>query len=143
MTTIVVCGGRGFDDKGLVYRGLNAVRGELGVTRVAIGACGQDADDPWLTQNLRGADKLAQEWASEFGLICRWYPVHWRQCRGDRRKMSQAARARVARMLAAEQPEMCVGFPGGSGTGMTLRMAQVAGVRVRCYSTIADVERYR
>lgn len=143
MTTIAVCGGRDFADRGLVYRGLDAVRDELGVLRIAHGACGVDADGSWESSFLRGADKLADQWAAERGLISRWYPVPWKSCEGNKRRQSQAAKARTARMLAAEMPDMVVAFPGGSGTELCIRLAQVAGIRVRLYSTIADVERYK
>lgn len=131
MSTIVVCGGRDFNDRGLVYRALDIIRVELKVDRIAHGACGVDSDDTWLTESLRGADRLADAWACERGLVARWYPVHWKQCKGDKKLMSQAAKARVARMLAAEQPALVVAFPGGRGTEMTMRLAQVAGIRTR------------
>lgn len=130
MSTIVVCGGRGFSYRSLLFPALDIVRTELGVTRVAHGACGQNYDDPWLIDNLRGADRLAEAWAFERGLAVAWYPVAWSRCHNQQER-SKAARERVEVMFRKEDPVACIAFPGGRGTQMTMGIAQRMRVPVR------------
>lgn len=95
---ILVCGGRDFDDRRMLFRVLRAVHRELRIAEVIHGAA-------------RGADHMAGLWAKANDVPCSAYPV-------DHKKDGPWPRAgaqRNMRMYTASRPDMVLAFPGGRG----------------------------
>lgn len=117
---VIVCGGRDFHDRELVYRTLDAVNPLL----VVHGACGVDADFPrW--DKMKGADLLADQWAAGRGVACERVPAHWT------RWPRSGGPKRNAEMLKRFKPNLVVAFPGDRGTANMIALARAAGVSVR------------
>jgi hypothetical protein len=109
---LLVCGGRHFADRDLLFRELDALRERRAISLVIHG--GQT-----------GADSLAGEWAAERGIPVLAFPVspaEWRQL-GRR-----AGPLRNARMLAEGRPDLMVAFRGDDGTRNMLGLAKRAGI---------------
>jgi predicted Rossmann-fold nucleotide-binding protein len=112
---ILVCGGRGYQDKETVWRTLDRLHAERGIAAIIHGAA-------------TGADLLAAEWAWERGktagvLACS-YPADWQ-------KYGRAAGPiRNTEMLLKSRPDGVVAFPGGPGTRDCIRRAEAAGLKV-------------
>jgi hypothetical protein len=109
LTRLLVCGGRHFADRELLFRELDAL------PRPALVIHGGQT----------GADTLAGEWAKERGipaLVFAVSPAEWRQL-GRR-----AGPLRNARMLAEGRPDLVVAFRGDDGTRNMLGQAKRAGI---------------
>ena len=91
----LVCGGRDFNDEGMV----RAVLGRL-----------LRPGDVVVHGAARGADSLAGKVAREMGNEVRPYPANWRL------HGKAAGPIRNAEMIDLERPEVVIAFPGGSGT---------------------------
>ena len=100
----VVGGSRYQENQNFVFRAMDTLRKELGLTSVAQGGA-------------RGTDKLVKKWAESRGVPCRTYEADW-----DRYDKA-AGPIRNSEMLEAEQPDHVIGFPGGRGTEDLLRRA--------------------
>jgi hypothetical protein len=61
----LVCGGRDFSDAGRVFRTLDAIRAERGISCIVHG-------------DASGADRHSERWAKERQLPYRGYPAPWR-----------------------------------------------------------------
>jgi hypothetical protein len=107
---VLVCGGRTFIDKHLVWDTLNEWNVENQFTHIIHGGA-------------RGADALAGCWAREYGIQEVRCEANWN------RYGARAGFLRNAAMLALK-PDLVVAFPGGVGTAMMTRIAREAGVRV-------------
>src|SRR4051812_13644503 len=105
---IIVCGGRGYRDRGAVFRALDRLHAERGIDFLIQGA----AD---------GADYLAWQWADERGVACGSYPARW-DVHGKR-----AGGLCNQAMIEEGKPDGVVAFPGGRGTGDMVRRAEAAG----------------
>lgn len=108
---IIVCGGRRYSDRTIVFGALDAIHRLTPVSLVIHGGCS-------------GADEIAHDWARRrevFEMAC-YAP--WR-ARGD-----AAGPWRNAKMLEYK-PELVVAFPGEHGTANMMRLAKDAGVEVR------------
>ena len=102
----IVCGGRNFLDKSLLFATLD----ELDVRHVIEGGA-------------TGADALAREWAQQRFRPFTEYPANWMaQGRG-------AGPRRNAAMLE-ENPDAVVAFPGGRGTDHIIALAAGRGVPI-------------
>jgi hypothetical protein len=109
---VLVCGGRDFDDKAVVWAELNAIHEE------------QDRITHLFHGNARGADTLASEWGrSAPGVIVCACPANWKKY-GKR-----AGPIRNQHMLG-QSPDLVLAFPGGRGTADMVRRAKEAGVKV-------------
>ena len=106
---ILVTGGRDFNNKALLFDTLDKLRAESPITLLIHGAS-------------RGADSLASEWAKEHGVAENGEKPNWKLGHG-------AGLIRNKEMLA-QNPDLVVAFPGGSGTADMVRKAQAAGRKV-------------
>lgn len=110
--TILVCGGRDFANRDLVYKTLGDLHAEEPIGLVVNGAA-------------RGADKLSTEWAVAMDHVAiHEYPAKW-DLHGKR-----AGPVRNSQMLECENVDMVVAFPGGRGTADMVSKAQQRGVVV-------------
>jgi hypothetical protein len=98
---LIVCGGRDFRDRDLVWSTLEAAVQYANCTEIIVG---YDPEDP----RYQGADQLAWEWAVENNFPCRPFPADWK------RLGRSAGPARNSRM-AAQRPDECVAFPRANG----------------------------
>lgn len=101
---VLVCGGRGYQDRDRVFEVLDRVAAKHGPLTVIHGAC-QDRDG-----NMRGADRWAHEWAVDRGHDVIPRPADW-----DRYGKA-AGMIRNRQMRDEEHPEAVVAFPGKTGT---------------------------
>lgn len=104
---ILVCGGRDFIDKDLLYRTLEA-----------------EEPDCILQGGAKGADTLAKSWAEDVGIPCFECKANWNFY--DKR----AGPIRNAWMLQYMRPDMVVAFPtiNSKGTWDMLKKAEQADV---------------
>lgn len=108
---VLVCGGRDYADRELVYVVLDRIHGETPIEFIIQG----EAD---------GADALARDWAvsRKVALI---------GCHADWKKHGRAAGPmRNQDMLDRWEPDVVIAFPGGAGTADMVRRARRAGVPV-------------
>ncbi len=63
---LVVFGSRSFDNKERIYRILDCIYSETPELEIISGTA-------------RGADSLGEEWASDRGVLCHYYPADWSQ----------------------------------------------------------------
>lgn len=121
---ILVCGGRNFHDKDLLFNVLYDLC-ERGGWQTE-----KDEYGNWLPTvtiingKAKGADLLSSDWA-----IINWcpleeYPADWNKY-GKR-----AGYIRNQQMLDEGKPDLVVAFPGGKGTAMMVDIAKKAGVEV-------------
>jgi len=108
---VLVCGGRDFLQRALLYRYMDALHAHFGFTALIHGAA-------------EGADTLAGEWAKKRAVQVCVFPAQWS------RDGKIAGPLRNARMLKEGKPDLVVSFPGGNGTTDMVRMAGLAGVFV-------------
>jgi hypothetical protein len=110
--TVLVCGGRLYNDKAFLFSCLDAYCAAVGgFSRVVHGGA-------------KGADFLAGEWAKTRGIPERVYKADWN------RYGRRAGFVRNSKMLEAEHPDIVIAFPGGSGTKMMVRIAKDKGIAV-------------
>ena len=60
----LVCGGRSFEDRALLYARLDYYNAALSITKIIHGGA-------------RGADTLAGEWAADRGIAVQVFPADW------------------------------------------------------------------
>lgn len=108
---VIVCGGRNFDDRAMLFRVLDSLHEQHRFTLIIHGMA-------------RGADRLADNWAQYNQVRSYRFHAAW-----DREKRG-AGPLRNARMLDKGQPELVIGFPGGRGTRDMMRKALDANVKV-------------
>lgn len=127
MTRVLVCGGRNFRDRALLFATLDRLHAERKFTALMQG-------------EAPGADRLARDWACTKREIERWKcPAKWtdlshpdaviRTRRDGTKYDAKAGTRRNAKMLEWK-PNLVVAFPGGSGTADMMRRARAAGVEV-------------
>jgi hypothetical protein len=108
---VLVCGGRDFCDRDRLAATLDRLHQERGFALVIAGGA-------------RGADTLAEEWATARGIACDVYRADWVLLG------RKAGPIRNSRMLTEGKPQVVVAFPGGRGTAHMTRIAREAGVEV-------------
>ena len=108
---ILVCGGRDYQDWRRVYKALDHLHAQRGITCIIHGAA-------------PGADTLADRWAKERGLRVEPWAAEWK------RYGNAAGPKRNAEMLAGARPDAVVAFPGGPGTADMTRRAEAVGLKV-------------
>ena len=122
--TILVCGGREFDDWGLLSSTLDKLCLDRGWVREP------DEYGNWLPDvtvvhgGAKGADSLATDWA-----VINWcyLTIH----KADWENLGKAAGpVRNKKMLEQSEPDIVVAFPGGKGTANMIKLAKEAGVEV-------------
>ena len=111
MTRVLICGGRKYEDRTVLYGALDRLHAARPFTLVIAGGA-------------RGADTLAAEWAAERGVPIQVYMAEWE------RLGRKAGPIRNQRMLDEGKPDLVVAFPGGRGTAGMMALARAAGVEV-------------
>lgn len=109
---ILVCGGRDFADRALVFYALDRVLAKFGTVAIVQGGA-------------RGADATAHEWATFHKQMLINCPANW-QLHGK-----AAGPIRNQFMLDQWHPKLVVAFPGGRGTADMVKRAHDGGVEVR------------
>jgi hypothetical protein len=104
---ILVCGGRNYHDKAILFATLDKL----------------DAVDIVIQGGALGADALASIWAYERGVHCATVPALWS-------RYGKAAGAFRNRAMLALAPELVVAFPGGKGTASMVTLAKAHGIAV-------------
>lgn len=108
---VLVCGGRDFENKELLYSTLTDLHREHNFS-VVIHGCAS------------GADTLAGTWATENKIQVYDFPADWK-------KYGKSAGAiRNRQMLEVGVPDMVVAFPGGRGTKNMIDVSNKAGIPV-------------
>jgi hypothetical protein len=105
---VLVCGGRDFTDRTLLYRVLDEIKPSAIVNGAA-----------------NGADALSSEWARDHNVPRHEFPAQW-QLYGK-----AAGPVRNQRMLLEARPQLVVAFKGGRGTADMIRQAEKCGIKVR------------
>lgn len=108
---VLVCGGRGFADVGLLYGTLDNLHKAKGIACIIEG-------------NAGGADRMAGFWARKHRIDNLKFPADWTK------HGKAAGPIRNQRMLDEGRPDLVVAFPGGKGTDDMVRRSQQAGVPV-------------
>ena len=120
MFVCVVCGGRAFGGRALVWSALDRVLRERGSSGFVL----------WHGGCPSGADALAAAWAVSRGVPVRVWPAEWS------RFGRAAGPLRSAAMCSAAAASGCrcglVAFPGGRGSAACVAAARAAGLGVWC-----------
>lgn len=111
MITILVCGGRDFNDYQRVRRVLNTI-------------CYGESHIELVHGAQRGADLLAERWAKEMEIEYRGYPAKWKIFG------KLAGPSRNVKMLQHNNIDLVVAFPGGDGTKDMIDLANKKGIKV-------------
>lgn len=108
---VLVCGGRNFRDRGLVFLTLSAL---------------DDANriDLLIEGGATGADRFAREWAQLQRVPYKTFEADWKT------HGNMAGPRRNAMMLVEGDPHLVVAFPGGTGTAHMVKIAKQRGVNV-------------
>ena len=110
---VLVCGGRDFADRELVFRTLDDLaKNECNIVSVVTGGA-------------KGADALAEDWSKIRQVKRIVYPAQW-NLHGR-----AAGPMRNVRMVEEEEIHLVVAFPGGRGTRHMIVTAAQYGIEVR------------
>lgn len=112
MTRVLMCGGRDYDNWSYICSTLRRVHAERQFTLLLHG-------------RARGADSWAGYWAVHHGVPVLTFPADW-----DRYGRRHAGPIRNQQMLDQGKPDLCIAFPGGSGTADMVRRARAANIEV-------------
>jgi hypothetical protein len=107
---VIVCGGRDFADRSLVFAELGRIHIESPITLLIHG-------------DANGADRLGSDWAVYRSVPVLAVPADWKQ------HGKAAGPIRNGQMLT-HSPALVVAFPGGRGTANMISQARSAGVKV-------------
>lgn len=108
MRKVLVCGGRDYQNRDILFRFLDAANADRPIGLIIHGAA-------------RGADSLAQAWADDRGVCCLQFPADW--------KMDGKAAGPIRnRRMLLEGPDLVLAFPGGNGTADMKKQARKMGV---------------
>jgi hypothetical protein len=130
---VLVCGGRDFTDKALLYNTLYALCEEFGLKSEP------DEYGNWLPNNLTiihgaapGADSLADDWAIVNWCPFQRYPADWNAYG------KAAGPIRNRQMLAEGHPDIVIAFPTpkSRGTWDMVNISTKAGVPVRVITPV-------
>lgn len=108
---VLVCGGREFEQYGVMSKALMALHVERRIALIINGGA-------------PGADRFAANWAEHQRIPVATYPANWRFVG------KIAGPVRNASMLTFGKPDMVLAFPGGRGTADMVKQARAAGVDV-------------
>jgi hypothetical protein len=108
---ILVCGGRDFSDRFLLFDVLDNFHGDDPVSAVIEG-------------EAQGADLLARRWAETRKVPIFAFPADWH------RYGKKAGPIRNRQMLTEGTPDLVIAFPGGVGTRDMILQAQRARVPI-------------
>ena len=110
MTKILVCGGRDFKDRDLLFNVIDNIQPEEIISGMA-----------------KGADSIAAEYATRFGISLLKFPADWEK------HGKSAGPIRNQQMLDEGKPDLVVAFKGGRGTAHMVSIARKAGIPVKEY----------
>lgn len=110
---VLVCGGRDFSNADMLREALDEIHAEQPIALLIHGDC-------------RGADKLADLWATKRGVQVARCPANWG------RYGSPAGPIRNRAMLRLK-PDLVVAMPGGTGTDHMCDLATEANILIRRY----------
>ena len=137
MTKVLVCGGRHYTNKGVVFATLDELHNELGITEIIEG--GQRTrsrrGEPWIGDAspgpfIGGADYWGNVWGKERRIpMVSTFPANWYP-EGPGTKLDRAAGFKRNALMCSMQPDMCVAFPGGNGTADMVARCVAAGIQV-------------
>lgn len=103
----LVCGGREWNDREYLYQMLDMENEHFGISILIHGANGYDEHGKasyWSGKpTVRGADMLAQEWATARGVHARAYPADWR-------RYGRAAGPIRNQQMLDENPDVVIAF---------------------------------
>jgi hypothetical protein len=108
---VLICGGRNFEDRGMMFRVLDTLHDQTPFSVVIHGMA-------------RGADRLADHWALYNRIPAYRFHAVWSQ------HGRAAGPIRNQRMLNLGKPDLVVAFPGGNGTSDMTRKALAADLKV-------------
>lgn len=120
--TVIVTGGRDFQDRECVFRELDALSGKI-CDRAPLGTiCLTIVHGDCLT----GADRWADEWAVINGAPVNSYPADWK-------RWGAAAGPIRNEKIVKYHPnaDLCLAFPGGNGTADMVERCKRAGIPVK------------
>ena len=109
--TLLVCGGRDFQDRELMTLLLSQIHAWRPIHRL-------------VHEAAPGADTEANHWAITHGIPTDPYPANW-TVHGNR-----AGPIRNARILRLGKPDLVLALPGGRGTRDMIRRARETGLKV-------------
>lgn len=111
---VLVCGGRKFSDRDLLYKVLNVIHNGVkgGITTIIHGGA-------------TGADSIAGDWSvNVLKKEAEVYLANWNMHK------TAAGPIRNRKMLKEGKPDLVVAFPGGSGTADMIKIVVAAGLKV-------------
>lgn len=97
---VLVCGGRKFSDRKLVYAALDKLYNSNYIGRMTI-----------IEGGALGADRLAQDWANQLHI-----DVELLTCPADWERHGLSAGMKRNTDMANLKPDLCLAFKGGRGT---------------------------
>lgn len=107
---IIICGGRNYNDKGHVFSTLDTLHEKSPITLVIDG-------------QARGADTLGYLWAIAHHIPTKRFPANW-----DQYGRSAGPIRNIE--MAQHGADLCVAFPGGSGTQHMIKTAKAHNIPV-------------
>jgi hypothetical protein len=119
MSRVLVCGGRDYENRTMVYHWLDSMHSRICITQIIEGGA-------------KGADRLALDWAILRGVEVHTFCADW-DIHGK-----AAGHIRNQKMLDDGKPDMVIAFPGGAGTANMIRLARKAGIPVITTDTKAN-----
>lgn len=108
---VLVCGGRGYDNRKRVSAVLGEYRDRQGIDLI-------------ITGGANGADRLAESWANHNKVALCVFPANWHF---EGRK---AGPIRNRRMIEFGRPDVVIAFAGGVGTINMINQAKSADIDV-------------
>lgn len=106
---ILVCGGRYYNNRDLVFAALDTIHQKWGDITIIHGCA-------------TGADSLADEWADKHAVPCHKFPALWRSFG------KSAGPKRNQDMIDIGKPDLFIAFPGGKGTADMIKRCRKAGI---------------
>lgn len=116
MMKVIICGGRNFNDRALLFESLDSIHRSTPITIAVHGGAS-------------GADTLAGEWAKARSIACVVIKAIWTE-------HGRAAGPIRNQKMIGLNPEMVIAFPGGKGTADMTKRAANAGINV--VNVVAD-----
>jgi hypothetical protein len=117
----LVCGGRHYADKRVLFREMDRLRRERAISEIVCGAQRHWCESK---RDYIGADWLAIEWALNRQLPFIGHPAQWKA------SGRAAGPIRNERMPAWWSPGIGIAFPGGDGTANMVGILEKRGIEV-------------
>lgn len=121
MTRVLVCGGRGFNDRDALHR---AMLKHIPGVEVRPTGYSLPGDLVIIHGAAPGADSLAAEWAFDHMMRAEQFPADWKT------HGRAAGPIRNQRMINEGRPDLVIAMAGGRGTADMVRRARKAGIEV-------------